>query len=405
MVVEIRVIEPEELRDYRNAINFGFGQTPETDDETLDRFRAITTLETSTVAIDRGRIVATFGSYDLELTVPGGARMPMAGTTHVTVHPTHRRQGILTKMMRFHLDQAIERGQPMAGLWASDERIYGRFGYGPAIVGQELKVPADTVGFTNLEPGITVHAITMAEAKQKLPPIYERQLATAAPGRLVRSEAWWNSRRFFEQTGDERGPQRRYVVAERDGQDVGYIIFKQIAPDDWSEGTTDIKELVAADDQVRRSLWNFVTNVDLFRNVTWWNAPIDEPILDEAQRFRQIKRSVMDSIWLRPLDVPAVLTARGYERDGAVIIGVTDRFGPTTGTYRFEVADGVGLCQPTDAGPEVALGVAELGRLLLGGGSAVALQRAGLVSGEPHAVHRLHDLFATRVQPHAPEVF
>jgi predicted acetyltransferase len=404
-VVEIRVIEPEELRDYRNAINFGFGENPETDDDALERFRAITTIETSTVAVDRGHIVATFGSYDLDLTVPGGARVPMAGTTHVTVHPTHRRRGLLTKMMRMHLDQAVERGQPMAGLWASDERIYGRFGYGPAITGHQLTVPADTVELTDLDPGITVHPLSMAEAKERLPSIYERQLATAAAGRLVRSDAWWNSRRFFEATPEERGPQRRYVVAERDGQEVGYVIFKQISPDDWSEGTTDIKELIAADDQVRRSLWNFVTNVDLFRKVNWWNAPIDEPVLIEAERFRRITRSVMESLWVRPLDIPALLTTRLYERDGAVTVGVTDNFGPTSGTYRIEVVAGAVSVEPTTAAPEVTLAVEELGRLFLGGGSAVALQRAGLIAGDPGPVGTLHDLFATRVQPHMPEVF
>lgn len=404
-MVEIRVIEPDELREYRNAISFGFGDNPETDDETLERFKANTTIETSTVAVDRGRFVATFGSYDLELTLPGGALMPMAGTTHVTVHPTHRRKGILTKMMRFHLDQAVERGQPMAGLWASEERIYGRFGYGPAITGHEIKIPARAVELPPAVSGVTIHPIDVDQAKEQLPPIYEKQLPAAPAGRIVRSAAWWNNRRFFETGERELGGKRRYVVAERDGQNVGYIIFKLIGSPDWSDGTTVIRELIAADDDVRRALWNFVTNIDLFRNVSWWNAPVDEPMLIEADRFREITRSVMDSVWIRPLDIVPLLTGRRYERDGALTIGVSDAFGPAAGTYRLAVNDGEGICEPTNATPDVELAVEELGRLLLGGGSAATLNRAGLIDGAPDAVATLHDLFSTRIQPHAPEVF
>lgn len=404
-MVEIRVIEPDELREYRNAINFGFGDNPETDDKTLERFRSITNIETSTVAVDRGRFVATFGSYDLELTLPGGVLLPMAGTTHVTVHPTHRRRGILTEMMRFHLDQAIERGQPMAGLWASEERIYGRFGYGPAITGHEIKIPARAVELGPAVPGVTIHPIDVDQAREQLPPIYEKQLAAAPAGRIVRSTEWWNNRRFLEMGEQETGGQRRFVIAERDGQSVGYIIFKLVVPDSWSEGTAVIRELIAADDEVRRALWNFVTNIDLFRNVSWWNAPVDEPMLIEADRFREISRSVMDSLWIRPLDIVPLLTGRRYERDGSLTLGVSDAFGPTAGTYRLDVNDGEGVCEPTTGTPDVELAVEELGRLLLGGGSAVTLHRAGLIDGTPGAVATLHDLFSTRTQPHAPEVF
>ena len=48
---------------------------------------------------------------------PGGARqVPCAGLTWVGVHPDHRRQGVLTAMLRHHLEQvrAEARGVPVA---------------------------------------------------------------------------------------------------------------------------------------------------------------------------------------------------------------------------------------------------------------------------------------------------
>ena len=67
----------------------------------------------------------------VELTVPGGP-VPCAGVTVVGVLPTHRRRGILSALMRSQLANVRGRGEPLAALWASEETIYGRYGYGLA---------------------------------------------------------------------------------------------------------------------------------------------------------------------------------------------------------------------------------------------------------------------------------
>ncbi len=64
-------------------------------------------------------MVSTSGAYSLEMTVPGG-KVACGGTTAVVVAPTHRRQGVLRQMMRAHLDDVKEHGEPIAALWASD---------------------------------------------------------------------------------------------------------------------------------------------------------------------------------------------------------------------------------------------------------------------------------------------
>ena len=65
--------------------------------------------------------------------MPGGAVVPTAGITWITVAPTHRRRGVLTAIMRRQLDELHEQGrEPVAALWAAESSIYGRFGYAPA---------------------------------------------------------------------------------------------------------------------------------------------------------------------------------------------------------------------------------------------------------------------------------
>src|SRR5689334_15472707 len=47
-----------------------------------------------------GRPVGTAGAYSFELTLPGETIVPTSGVTAVGVLPSHRRQGVLTAMMR-----------------------------------------------------------------------------------------------------------------------------------------------------------------------------------------------------------------------------------------------------------------------------------------------------------------
>ena len=89
-------------------------------------------------AFEDGQIVGGAGAFPFELSVPGGS-LPCAGVTAVGVHPTHRRRGVLRAMMDVQLRDVHERGEPIAALWASEETIYGRFGYGLALLGRRAE--------------------------------------------------------------------------------------------------------------------------------------------------------------------------------------------------------------------------------------------------------------------------
>ena len=88
-------------------------------------------LERTWAAYDGERIRGTFRSWATELTVPGGARLPAAAVSAVTVMPSHRRQGILRRMVAAEHGAARERGEAFGLLYAAEYPIYRRFGYGP----------------------------------------------------------------------------------------------------------------------------------------------------------------------------------------------------------------------------------------------------------------------------------
>ena len=137
MAYRVRAVrDVEEYRAAIGAIGHYFGWTPTVDD--VERFSSLLQHERMHAVFDDGRIVAGAGAYGLELTLPGGPAR-CAGVTVVGVLPSHRRRGLLRRMMEIQLRDVREREEPIAALWASEETIYGRFGYGLASLCLNLK--------------------------------------------------------------------------------------------------------------------------------------------------------------------------------------------------------------------------------------------------------------------------
>src|SRR5438128_8119509 len=132
------------LKAWFDAVDISFGQRVV--DEDLPVLEAYTELDRALAAYAGGRVVGTAGIFSFDLTIPGG-RMPAAGVTMVGVHPTHRRRGILTAMMRAQLEAIHECGEPLAILWASEGGIYGRFGYGLATFKASIEIERARAGF------------------------------------------------------------------------------------------------------------------------------------------------------------------------------------------------------------------------------------------------------------------
>lgn len=386
--VEIRGITEAEFPEFRMAVGFGFGEEQVDTPEALAAWQALFPIETCLAAVDKGRYVGTFGSFAFDLSVPGGATLPMGGTTIVTVFPSHRRQGLLSKMMARHLDQAVELGQPIAGLWASESSIYRRFGYGIASRSFEVEFRSDAIVLPSGPESIRCRFVDLADAEALLRPVYAHQALTV-PGTLSRSDAWWEHRILGDLPENREGmSKRRIVVAEDDGGVRGYVLYRQKA--NWSTKTSSgkvaIDELIAVDDDARRALWSFMANVDLFPKVGWWNAPVDEPVLIEANEPRLFAASLVDGLWLRILDVKRTLEARQWSTDGRLVLDVVDDTRDDGGRWELTVVDGRATCAASSDEADVTLGIAELGALYLGGTSAVRLHRAGRISGSAEAV-------------------
>ncbi|RPI24563.1 MAG: GNAT family N-acetyltransferase, partial [Actinobacteria bacterium] len=393
---------------FRQRLSRGFGGDGPTDEGASQRFRDLLDLDRTFAAFDGGDIVGTGAAFTFDVTVPGGNPVAMGGTTMVSVQPTHRRQGVLRAMMAHHLDEVAERGEPIAGLWASESSIYGRFGFGAATFRHEVNLDTAAITLRKPEPPGRVRLVDHDDAEPILRALYER-MRTVRPGMLSRSDHWWTHRRMRDdESVREDKSARRYAVYEEDGSAHGYATYRQ--KEEWegffASGEVDVIEAIAVTPEAHRGLWQFLTNIDLFTKVEWWNAPVDDPLPFEVTDPRRVQRRLWDAMWVRVMDVPAALEARSYETDGALTLRVEDAFRPaTSGTYRLEVAGGEAACRRSDGEGEVTLGIDVLGHLYLGGGSAGAMAAAGRVAGSSEAVTRLHRIFRTDAAPWCPEVF
>ena len=130
----------------------------------MQRFTNLLPFERMYGAWSSEAIVGGAGSFAFDLTVPGGD-LPTAGVSVVGVVPTHRRRGVLRSLMRAQLDDSYERGEPLAALWASEESIYGRFGYGLASFCGEITLAREHTAFAQpFEPEGTLRLIEPEQA-------------------------------------------------------------------------------------------------------------------------------------------------------------------------------------------------------------------------------------------------
>ena len=390
--------------EYSRAIG-AIGQyfNPPPSDELLVLFSRTLPHERMHAAFEDDRIVGGAGAFPFELSVPGGS-LPCGGITGVGVHPTHRRRGVLRSMMDTQLRDVHERGEPIAALWASEETIYGRFGYGIAAWAGELAVPHEWDAFAQpFEPDGTTRFVTAEEAGELFPPIYDA-VRRARPGMTSRNEIWWADRQL-RLPEDEADAPKRFVVFEAGGEPLGYAIYRTHSS--WEGGSSTsrlvVREALGATPQATAGIWRFLLDVDWMGSVEVPLAPPDHPLFLLLASPRRMRYRMGDSLWVRLVDVPAALSGRAYGEGGPLVLEVRDAMCEWN-DGRWKLVGGE--CVRTDEEPDLVLDVAALGSAYLGAVSFTQLREAQRVEElREGAVARADALFAWRPLPWCLDIF
>lgn len=371
------------------AVAFG-----ETRNPYWDRWvRRVIAPEMTLAVFEQDRVVATLAALPRELAVPGSS-CPTAAITAVGVLPTHRRRGLLRRLMAEQLHRGRAEGLALAILWASEGGIYGRFGFAPATRRLQLSLAAPAKLEAAPPEAGALRLVPRDEALRLLPGIYERGLA-GRPGWLRRDQTQWE---LALAEGDPHLPlseARRFVALHGTPPD-GYLVYRvrQGESQAMASNTVLVEELVADGPAPIAALWHLATQLDLTRRVEARNRPLDDPLLwlaADAQGLELVNRA---GIWARILDVPMALETRRYQADGELVLEVLDESLPEVGgRFRLQVREGTARCVPSRAEPELRLELAQLSGGYLGLPHFAAQARAGRLSElAPGAARRLDQL-------------
>ena len=394
-----------ELAEALGSIGHYFGGAWTSED--VERFGRLLPLERMHAAFDGAAIVGGAGAFPLELSIPGD-QVACAGVTVVGVLPTHRRRGVLDRMMRAQLADIRERGEPLAALWASEETIYGRFGYGLASQDVMIKASRGHAALRLELPGRTgtTRLVGHEEAKAVFPRIYDR-VRRRATGFFSRTEAWWDVKKLDDRPERRRGAgELNRVLLELDGRPAGYALYRIKLEFERAINKSHVRVLEAIGESpvATRELWRYLLAIDWVDEIHCELLPPDHPLFLHVQRPNRLNWKVFDGLWLRMVDVGVALSARAAASDGRVTFDVSaDPILPDNiGTWTVEA----GEARRSRRRADVRLDVQALASAYLGGFTFAELARAGRVEEVARGgIARADALYRVDAKPWCPEIF
>jgi predicted acetyltransferase len=370
------------------------------------------------VALDGDTIIGTAGVFSFQMRVPG-AMAAVAGVSLVAVLPSHRRQGILSALMRRQLADVNERDEAVAVLFCSESGIYGRYGYGRASWQAAYRLQRGEGALAPgapADPGLRLRIAEPRSAQAELAKVYDLALAER-PGLYARTEPWWD--RLLTDLHSDGGSSRpiRCLLAEDDSGPRGYAVFT--SAERWDEdaglpeGVLEVSEAIAADPAATAALWGNLLSQDMLSEFHARMRPVDDPLLYLLADPRRVRSVVSDGLWIRLVDVGSALTQRHYACPVDVVIEVADELCPqNAGRWRLAAEAGAApagfraTCERTTVPADVMLPVRALGAAYLGGTRLRAMAKAGLITeATPGSLAALSTAMSWEPAPWCPMTF
>ena len=328
--------------------------------------------------------VGTFTSWTGGINVGAGALLPLHMITDVTVAPTHRRRGILNRLMTEDLTDAAARGLPLAALTVSEGGIYGRFGFGVATRQRMVEVDTGPGRFRvrDAEDDGSLQLLELPQARPHVERVFAGHLAETR-GAVSRPAFYGQIEEGHDWEGGGKDTKSRVVVhLDAAGEVDGYARFQHKEEGEGSQrGVVELRGMHALTDRAWRRLWGFLADIDL-AHVVKTRVPVDTPLHLAVTDPRVVRTTgLVDFLWVRVLDVVAALEARPWREDATVVLEVRDRMGFADGRFRVTTEKGRAGVERTQDEPGVTLDAETLGALYLGDQPVTVHAAAGRVHG------------------------
>ncbi|HEX2810265.1 MAG TPA: GNAT family N-acetyltransferase [Kineosporiaceae bacterium] len=364
----------------------------------------------SVLAIHGDAVVGHTGSYGRTLRLPG-TDVRAAHVALVAVAPDHRRRGLLSRLMARQLSDLRTAGEPVAVLWASEGRIYPRYGFGLATTRWVLQVDTREIAQPPIEPtAVAIRVVEPSQAASSIRTVYEH-VRLDRPGWSSRGDSWWQYRILADPPARRRGatPWRAVLHDSADGTEDGYALWRVLPHWDTAGpcGQVEVREIVTDSPQAYAAIWRFLLGLDLTRSVKYPVASPDEPLVYLSDEPRRLAAQLADGLWLRIIDLQAALSVRRYATPIDVVVEVSDALLAEKRGRWHVCGDSAGArCEPTTTAPDLSCDVADLSAALLGDGALVPLAGSGRVRElRRGSLTAAHLAFSWPRRPSAIEMF
>ena len=373
---------------YADGRAFGSSYTP---DEVAKRL-PLFDLSRFRIAIDHqpgrpGQIVGIASSFAMDVTMPGGATVPMGGVTWVSTAATHRRQGLMRRVVGAVHDDIDERGECLATLYASEGGIYEHIGYGIAshqrstVLDRRLtRMRSDC---TVASPGVRFLDET-DDVYAEIAPLWER-FRRCRTSEVSRSDAFHDFLIDLRSTGAD-GMSAGYYLVHADGYAVYRIKM------DWVEGlpahTLHLAELAAITPEAHAALWQTLLSMDLVGEIHSRAIAIDDPLPYLLENQRALRTTVLaDAVWANIRDVSIAFGARTYRTADRIVVEAGER------RWAIEGGPDGATCKSVRSRADLVTTPSGLGSLIYGGVLPSALVAGRRMTARNDDTLRRADLF------------
>lgn len=376
-------IDEDGYADYVRFVERAFGE--DVDDDRIAAYRCATELDRTVVARDGDTIVATGSAFGFELTLEGGATIPVGAVTDVAVRSTHRRRGLLREVIgRLHAD-SVERAEAATVLLASESSIYGRFGYGVASWRARYEVETRGLELTAVDDAGSIDEIDAADAYEAGPVAWDRY-RRATPGALNGTPGYWRSNIDWPDDHDRYHVIHRDVDGAPDGW-AAYHVEETWTSSELNDSTLVVEWMGAATPQAHLALWHHLLRLDLVSRIRVPGAVDDLVRWTLADPRRLAVTGRHDMSWIRLTDVERCLSARSYAADGTLVLDVAGGPG-ATGRLRLTVVDGTATVEACEDDADVAVTAGDLVSMWSGAVGPGVLADAGRSRYDSDAARR-----------------
>ena len=363
-------------------------------------------------ALDDGEWIGATGAYTFDLTLPGGTHAAGGRRHHGGGQPDPGGGACSPSSWTGNWPTSSTAASRWAILTASESLIYGRYGYGLAVSHAVLEIDSTRAAF---RPGTEPSPSRSAAAAGPSPKPRGRcrrptsAVASCTPGQVTRNPKAGGST-GAPRTGSAGGtaPAALYIAVHEDGdgQPDGFVSWR--VKEDWTD--SGLPKCVV----VGSTTFAAVTAEDRGSAL----AVCSSSTSDEGGGRRSARWTIRSSgVWPEPRSAqtnvvsdwlgsgssasPVRLETHGYQVSGQLVVDVHDPFRPSTGGRYLLDADPKSVtCTRTDAEPDLAMEIDDLGAIYLGGVAPSLLAAAGRIKARSAEVlARADDLFRTTPGP------